>query len=119
LDGAANSSVMLGLARESSRAAATAAAVRDKPARRGGGSELERALLRRSVDAMAAGCERCDRCHRTPLIGERVYLRDSGRLVCELCRTLDAGTTVDSRVIHSSEFGHAVRIKITDHRDAG
>jgi hypothetical protein len=79
---------------------------------------LERALLRRSVSAIAAGCERCDRCHRTPLIGERVYVRDSGGVVCELCRTLDVGSTVASRVVHSSEFGHAVRIKITDQRDS-
>ena len=108
---------MLGLARESRRAAATAAAVREKPARRAGEPELERSLLRRSVDAMAAVSERCERCRRTPLIGERVYVRDSGALVCELCRTVDGGRALDSRIVHSSEFGHAVRIKITDQRD--
>jgi hypothetical protein len=115
LAGCAELGFMLGLSRDSARAAAVA--VRDRPARRGGGSELERALLRRSVDAIGAGCERCERCRRTPLIGERVYVRESGAVVCELCRTVD-GRPVDSRIVHSSEFGHAVRIRITDQRGA-
>jgi hypothetical protein len=107
---------MLGFAREANRAAAAAAA-RERPARHGGESDLERALLRRSVGAISAGCERCDRCHRTPLIGERVYAYESDGLICELCRALYRGSPVASRVVHSPEFGHAVRIRITDQRD--
>ena len=50
--------------------------------------DLERALLRKSVDALAAGRHRCRDCRRTPLIGERVFTYAGGRTVCELCRAL-------------------------------
>jgi hypothetical protein len=83
--------------------------VRDMPA-------LELALLRRGVDDLAAGCERCARCHRTPLIGERVYVYEGGTLLCELCRAVEPQTPVDSRLVHGPEFGHTLRI--TDHRAA-
>jgi hypothetical protein len=85
--------------------------LRDMPA-------LELAMLRRSVGEMAAGCERCDRCHRTPLVGERVYVYESGKIRCELCRSGRREPPLDSRLVHSPEFGHAVRIKITDRRPA-
>jgi hypothetical protein len=83
--------------------------VRDMP-------ELELALLRRGVDEMAAGCERCERCHRTPLVGERVYVYESGSIACELCRALKRDTPHASRVVHGPEFGHTMRS--TDHRAA-
>ena len=77
---------------------------------------LELALLRRGVDALAAGCERCGHCHRTPLIGERIYVYESGAVRCELCRALDGEQPLASRVVHGPEFGHTMRI--TDHRAA-
>jgi hypothetical protein len=80
--------------------------------------ELELALLRRSVGAIAAGCERCGHCHRTPLVGERVYLYESGETLCELCRAMRRDPPAASRVIHSTELGNAVRIRITDRRSA-
>jgi hypothetical protein len=80
--------------------------------------ELELALLKRSVGAIAAGCERCDHCHRTPLVGERVYVYESGRMRCELCRALQRDTPSASRVVHGPEFGYALRIRITDQRAA-
>jgi hypothetical protein len=83
--------------------------VRDMP-------DLELALLRRSVDEMAAGCERCRRCHRTPLIGERVYLYEGDKMLCELCRALEHKPPASSRIVHGPEFGHTMRI--TDHRAA-
>jgi hypothetical protein len=83
--------------------------VRDLP-------ELELAMIRRSVGALGAGCERCDRCHRTPLVGERVYEYESARMLCELCRVMRREAPVSSRIVHGSEFGHAVRI--TDRRTA-
>ena len=76
--------------------------------------ELELALLRRGIDARAAGSERCDRCHRTPLVGERVYEYESAALLCELCRSLEPGTPVASRLVHGPEFG--LTIRITDQR---
>ena len=85
------------------------ALIRDLP-------ELELALIRRSVGALGAGCERCDRCHRTPLVGERVYEYESARMLCELCRGERRETPVSSRIVHGQEFGQAVRI--TDQRTA-
>jgi hypothetical protein len=72
--------------------------------------ELELALLRRGVDAISAESERCGRCHRSPLIGERVYTYPSGATVCELCRSLERAAPVDAHVIHGPEFGHTLRI---------
>ena len=76
--------------------------------------ELELQMLRRSVDRLAAGCERCGRCHRTPLIGERVYDYENGPALCELCRSMERARPLASRIVHGPEFGHTMRI--TDHR---
>jgi hypothetical protein len=81
--------------------------------------ELELAMLKRSVGELAADCERCGHCHRTPLVGERVYLYASGMMLCELCRTVRHQAPVESRLVHGPEFGHAVRIRITDVRASG
>ena len=72
--------------------------------------EFELALLKRSVDELVAGRERCGRCHRSPLIGERVYIYESGAIACELCRSRERATPVASRTIHGPEFGHTMRI---------
>jgi hypothetical protein len=79
-------------------------------------AELELALLRRGVDRLAAGEERCSHCHRTPLVGERVYTYGEGALLCELCRALQPAAPEASRIVHGPEFGHTMRI--TDHRAA-
>jgi len=77
---------------------------------------LELALLRRSVDELVAGRERCGRCQRSPLIGERVYVYDSGAIACELCRPLQRAAPIGSRLVHGPEFGHTIRL--TDRRAA-
>ncbi|MBB4662554.1 hypothetical protein [Conexibacter arvalis] len=76
--------------------------------------DLERQLLRRSVMALAAGRDRCDGCHRTPLIGERVHVYDGGRTLCELCRRERREQPVSSQLVHGGEHGNTVRI--TDQR---
>jgi len=76
--------------------------------------ELERLLLRRSVMALAAGRDRCDGCHRTPLVGERVHVYDGDRMLCELCRRERREAPIRSEPVHGSEHGHAVRL--TDRR---
>jgi hypothetical protein len=78
--------------------------------------DLELALLRRGVDELAAESERCAKCQRTPLIGERVYVYDSGVVLCELCRPSQGEDPVESRLVHGPEFGHTMRI--TDQRAA-
>jgi hypothetical protein len=78
--------------------------------------DLELALLRRGVDQLSAGCERCGHCRRTPLIGERVYLYGAGTFLCELCRALASEPPQSSRLVHGPEFGHTMRI--TDRRAA-
>ncbi len=76
-------------------------------------SELEIELLRRGVDQRVAGSERCERCRRTPLIGERVYVYEGGEggtILCELCRVLEPRAPVGSRIVHGPAFGHTIRI---------
>jgi hypothetical protein len=73
-------------------------------------AELELALLRRGIDRRTAVSEHCRRCQRTPLIGERVYINDSGTLVCELCRLLQREIPRYSHIVHGPEFGHTMRI---------
>lgn len=71
---------------------------------------LELALLRRGVDERAAGRECCAGCLRTPLTGERVYLYDQSRVLCELCRSRQRQAPVGSRLVHTPAFGHSIRI---------
>ena len=78
--------------------------------------ELELALMRRGVQEMVAALERCGGCQRTPLVGERVYLYESGEVRCELCRDGHRQPPVHSQIVHGPEFGHTMRI--TDHRAA-
>jgi hypothetical protein len=79
--------------------------------------ELELALLRRGLDERLAGAsERCTSCHRTPLIGERIYEYPTGERACELCRRRRRTAPAGSHVVHGPEFGHTMRI--TDTRAA-
>jgi hypothetical protein len=79
--------------------------------------ELELALLRRGLDERLAGAsERCTSCHRTPLVGERVYEYPTGEQACELCRRRRRAAPAGSHVVHGPEFGHTMRI--TDTRAA-
>jgi hypothetical protein len=71
---------------------------------------LEMALLRKSVWALTARRENCAHCHRTPLVGERVYIYGQ-RLVCELCRPLRRGAPERSQLVHSPEHKRAVRVR--------
>ncbi len=78
--------------------------------------DLELALLRRGLDERLAGSERCTCCHRTPLVGERVYIYESNVIACELCRPGQRKHPMGSRTVHGPEFGHTMRI--TDQRAA-
>jgi hypothetical protein len=73
---------------------------------------LELELLRRGVGDRTRAGRRCADCHRTPLIGERIYHYDGGRLRCELCRPLRREEPVTSELVHGPEYGHCV-VRIT------
>jgi hypothetical protein len=72
--------------------------------------DLELALLRKGVGALAAGRHCCSDCGRTPLVGERVYLFAQRTVVCALCRPLRAAEPERSDLVRHSERGHAVRL---------
>ncbi|MGO9822514.1 MAG: hypothetical protein ACLPTJ_17930 [Solirubrobacteraceae bacterium] len=78
--------------------------------------DLELALLRKGLDERLAGSERCTCCNRTPLVGERVYVFESGMIACELCRVRQRDRPIGTRTVHGPEFGHTMRI--TDQRTA-
>ncbi len=71
---------------------------------------LQVALLRRSLEAYADTCERCARCRRTVLSGERVFVCDAERIVCELCVGFEPAPPLESRLVHGPELGHTIRI---------
>ena len=73
-------------------------------------SDLERALLRKSVGALAIDRVRCADCGRTPLIGERLYRYAAAATVCELCRPLRREEPASSERVRNSEYGHTVRV---------
>ena len=78
--------------------------------------DLELALLRRGVHDRVADLKRCRRCHRTPLIGEKVYFYEREIMLCELCRSVERDEPLSSGIVHGPAFGHTMRI--TDHRAA-
>jgi hypothetical protein len=78
--------------------------------------DLELALLRKGLDERLAGSERCTCCNRTPLVGEQVYVFESGTIACELCRPRQRETPLSTRTVRGPEFGHTMRI--TDQRTA-
>lgn len=72
--------------------------------------EFERELLRKGITARALADPHCDDCHRSPLIGERIYRYEGGRVVCELCRDRRRERPIEAELVYGSEHGHAVRI---------
>ncbi len=79
--------------------------------------DLERALLRKSVDTLADRRDRCADCGRTPLIGESLHRYAGGATVCELCSPLRRGQPVESARVRHSEFGLAVRVHRIERAD--
>ncbi len=75
-----------------------------------GMAAIELALLRRGVAARDGAHERCSGCHRTPLTGERVYLMESGPVLCELCRGSRSEPRLHSRVVRAPGYGRAIRV---------
>jgi hypothetical protein len=72
--------------------------------------DLELALLKRGLHGLADSCQRCGCCHRSLLVGERVYLYESGAARCALCRAREDSEPSSSHTVHGPEFGHTLRI---------
>ena len=69
----------------------------------------ELSFVRASMRALTTGRSGCEHCHRTPLLGETVYMYDE-RMVCELCRPLRRGEApARAEIVHSIERDHTVR----------
>jgi hypothetical protein len=73
--------------------------------------ELELALLHRGVSERAARRQLCAGCQRSPLVGERVYVREGGVILCELCRSREADLPACSVFVHGPEFGHTLKLR--------
>ena len=71
-------------------------------------ADLERALLRSSVSRLEAGRDRCRDCHRSPLIGERMYVSDTGRTICELCHAVRPDEAAEIHVVRGPQSRHTV-----------
>lgn len=72
-------------------------------------SDLELALLRKSVGALAAGRDACADCGRTPLVGERLYRFAGQGSLCALCRPLRRAEPDAVDLVRHSERGQTVR----------
>jgi hypothetical protein len=71
--------------------------------------DLELALLRKGVGALAAGRHACVDCGRTPLVGERFYRFRRHGLVCALCLPLQRAEPDGVELVRHFERGHTVR----------
>jgi hypothetical protein len=75
-------------------------------------TEIEAALVRRSVGALGAGRPNCVHCHRTPLVGEAVHVYSTpggDDVVCELCRPRRTAEPDRTVVVRSPEGAGTVR----------
>ena len=71
---------------------------------------IAQALLRKSVGLLTDERPHCAHCHRTPLVGERVYLYAQA-IVCELCRPRRRNAPERSELVRSPEHKRAVRVR--------
>ena len=71
--------------------------------------DLELALLRKGVGALAAGRHACADCGRSPLVGERLFRFGRGEVVCALCRPLRRREPDAVELVRHTELGLTVR----------
>jgi len=107
--GRSNGPVALKDDRSQSRIQSGMEALEIQPERRS--PELELALLRRGMHERDARRQACQRCSRTPLVGERIYRGESGSVLCELCRAREAADPPGRwSLVQGPEFGHTVKL---------
>ena len=68
----------------------------------------ELSFIAASMRALSVGRRGCEHCHRTPLVGETIFLYGE-RMVCELCRPLRREAPGRIEVVHSCERDHTVK----------
>jgi hypothetical protein len=73
--------------------------------------EFERAMVRLSIEDLAAERAHCADCGRTPLLGEDVHLYEGGLVVCELCRQLRFDPPLAVERVRHAEHGLTVRLR--------
>jgi hypothetical protein len=71
---------------------------------------MEQALLRKSVGLLSEERPCCEHCHRTPLVGERIYFYAQA-IVCELCRPRRRNAPERTELVRSPEHKRAVRVR--------
>jgi hypothetical protein len=71
-------------------------------------TEIETALTRRSVGALVHDRVTCRDCHRTPLVGELMYVYGA-HAVCELCRPRHRAAPDSSALVRSPGHERVVR----------
>ena len=71
---------------------------------------IQGAMSRRSVDKHTRTGDPCDRCGRTVLTGERVFLCAGQRIICELCIGFESEAPLETRLVHGAELGSAIRV---------
>jgi hypothetical protein len=74
-------------------------------------ADLELRLLRKGVDVLVEGRDRCSDCGRTPLTGEHVHHYAAGAVVCELCRQLRRDEPHRTAKVLHSEHGQTVKVR--------
>jgi hypothetical protein len=72
-------------------------------------ADLELALLRKGVGALAAGRHACADCGRTPLVGERLFRFGRREVVCALCGPLRRKEPDAVELVRHAELGLTVR----------
>jgi hypothetical protein len=75
-------------------------------------TDLERALLRQGVDGRDAEHRRCDRCQRTPLIGERVAYYADSSMRCELCASIHRERPTSEALVKHAPDGPSSRVRV-------
>jgi hypothetical protein len=71
---------------------------------------LQAAMSRRSIDRHTRTGEPCDRCSRTVLTGERVFVCAGPRIICELCIGFESEAPLETRLVHGAELGSSIRV---------
>jgi hypothetical protein len=72
-------------------------------------TDLELALLRKSVGALEAGRHACADCGRTPLVGERLFRFGRREVVCALCAPMRRKEPDAVEPVRHTELGLTVR----------